>query len=536
MLPVDDDAGPADGLNPPSPTRTRRAPGLLSGALIVWLGIAALVLGMVRVAVAQEPLTPAPASAAQWASPGEIGDFVQRRADELRLAGLAVVVVRDGDVYQESYLGTAGDGRPVTGETPFVLGSTSKQFTALAVQRLIADGHLSLDTRLGDVFPEWPDTEGTLGAVTIADLLGHTSGLSTTAGLGQWGWWPGRPTSIAANAEALASTRPDQPPGAYAYSNSNYDLLGAVVEEVTGEPFERAMARLVYEPLRLDHTSATATPGAVDGVAAGHHPWFGLLTAPTPCPCTPGAVPSAFQVSTAGDLTLLVGAHLGTVTSTLPDGVLAAAREPLATVSAYSQYGSGWVVRPLWELRGEVGDPVDATHDGEALPVCVDHLGSTYRSQSYLLACPTLGFGIVAVTNTGAGLDTTRWARFQTELLHLTLGTPAPPPSFNPVEGNAVLMILGALLGQSLSVVPLLGRRRSVARSLIAVAGAAAAMALWWGYAPARLGCRVPIASLWAGAPELGLATLVSTALAAVVVAVVLTHRRRERRPPSTPA
>ena len=86
------------------------------------------------------------------------------------------------------------------------------------------------------------------------------------------------------------------------------------------------------------------------------------------------------------------------------------------------------------------------------------------------------------------------------------------------------------------SVVPLLGRRRSVARSLIAVAGAAAAMALWWGYAPARLGCRVPIASLWAGAPELGLATLVSTALAAVVVAVVLTHRRRERRPPSTPA
>ena len=527
MLPVDDDAGPADGLNPPSPTTGRR-PGLLGGALLVWLGIAALVLGMVRVAVAQQPLTPAPASAARWAGPDEIEDFVERRADELRLAGLAVVVVRDGDVYQESYLGTAGDGRPVTGETPFVLGSTSKQFTALAIQRLIADGHLSLDTRVCDVFPDWPDAEGTLGAVTIADLLGHTSGLSTTAGLGQWGWWPGRPTSIAANAEALAETRLD-PPGTYAYSNSNYDLLGAVVEKVTGEPFERAMLRLVYAPLGLEHTSATTTPGAVDGLAAGHHPWFELLTAPTPCPCTPGAVPSAFQVSTAGDLTLLVGAHLGTVTSTLPDGVLAAAREPLATVSAYSQYGSGWVVRPLWELRGNVGDPLDASLDGESLPICVDHLGSTYRSQSYLLACPTLGFGIVAVTNTGAGLDTTRWARFQSELLHLTLGTPAPPPSFNPVEANAALLVLGALLAQSLSVVPLLGRRRSVARSLVAVVGAAAAMALWWGYAPARLGCRVPIASLWAGAPELGLATLVSTALAAVVVAVVIA-RRRERR------
>lgn len=503
----------------------RRPFHVAAGALIMWTAIAMLALAMVRVAAAQEPLTPAPAAASRWATPSEIGDFVERRAAELRLAGLAVVVVLDGEVYHESYLGTAGAGRPVTRETPFVLGSTSKQFTALAVQRLISDGRLSLETRLGDVLPAGPTGRG-LGGVTIRELLGHTSGLSTTTGLGQWGWSPGRPDSIGANAQALDLTTPAPHPGAYAYSNSNYDLLGAVVEQATGEPFQSAMATLVYQPLGLTHTSATPTPGAVDGVATGHHPWLELFTTPTPCPCTPGAVPSAFQVSSAGDLTRLVGAHLGSVTTELPDAVLDATREPLVTVDAYSQYGSGWVVRPLWELLDRVGDPLATTPDGAPLPTCVDHLGSTYRSQSYLLACPTLGFGIVAVTNTGAGLDTTRWARFQSELTHVVLGTPPPPPSFNPVEANAALVVLGALLVQALTVVPVLARRRGPVRSAVGVAGATVSLVLWWGYAPARLGCRVPLASLWAAAPELGMATLVSTALAAVALGVVIARRR----------
>ncbi|MHA6522848.1 serine hydrolase domain-containing protein [Tessaracoccus sp. G1721] len=502
----------------------RRPSRVAAGALILWAAIAVLAVAMVRVAAAQEPLTPAPVAASHRATPAEIGDFVERRAAELRLAGLAVVVVRDGEVYQESYLGTAGSGRPVTRDTPFVLGSTSKQFTALAVQRLIADGRLSLETRLDEVFTGGLGGGG-LGGVTVGDLLGHTSGLSTSTGLGQWGWWPGRPDSIEANAEALASANPAVLPAAYAYSNSNYDLLGAVVEQVTGQTFESAMARLVYTPLGLTHTSATPTPRAVDGVAMGHHPWLELFTAPTPCPCTPGAVPSAFQVSTAGDLTRLVGAHLGSVSADVPAEVLEAAREPLATVDAYSRYGSGWVVRPLWELLDGAGDPLATTPDGTPLPTCVDHLGSTYRSQSYLLACPTLGLGIVAVTNTGAGLDTTRWARFQSELTHVVLGTPAPPPSFNPIEANAALVVLGVLLAQSLTVVPVLGRRSPV-RSVVAVAGAAVSLGLWWGYAPARLGCRVPLASLWAGAPELGLATLVSTALAVTALTVVFSRRR----------
>ncbi|WP_385898464.1 serine hydrolase domain-containing protein [Tessaracoccus sp. O5.2] len=101
--------------------------------------------------------------------------MAQRSAD-LRLAGVAVVVVRDGDVYEESYLGTSGGGRPVTADTPFVLGSTSKQFTGLAVQRLIADGRLALDTTVAEVLPD-VEADGDVGRMSVRQLLTHTSGL-----------------------------------------------------------------------------------------------------------------------------------------------------------------------------------------------------------------------------------------------------------------------------------------------------------------------------------------------------------------------
>lgn len=498
------------------------------------LTIGAMVTAMVVIGLGRGPLSAPPDATGRWATPEDIDEFAQLRAEELNLAGLALVVIRDGEVYHSSYLGTAGDGRSVDDTTPFILGSTSKQFTALAVQRLVHDGRLSLDAIVAEILPGWSEADDPLRRITVRDLLAHTSGLTTTTGLEQWGWQTGRPDSIAANADDLADAPVAREPGeAYEYSNSNYDLLGAVVEQVTGLPFADAMAGLVTGPLGLLHTTAAPEAAAGDTVAAGHYPWLEAATLPTPSPSTPGAVPSAFQVSTAADLTRLLRAHMGEVETDLTDEVLAAAREPLTTIDAYSQYGSGWIVRPLRELRNTVGDPLGAG-TGEPLPTCVHHLGSTYLSQSSLLACPTEGFGIVALTNTGPGIDTTRWAAFQSELTHVVLGTTVPYRLPNPVESNAPMVILGSLTVQTLSMVPLLGRggRRRGVWAAVAVAVAAGALALWWSYAPCRLGCRIPFTAFWAGAPELGLATLITTLLAAVTfisVAVLAVRRLRAR-------
>ncbi|MHA6512931.1 serine hydrolase domain-containing protein [Tessaracoccus sp. Z1128] len=491
---------------------------------IAWIAIDAMASAMLAIAVGREPPSATPAAIGRWASAVEIEQFAQRRAEELDLAGLALVVLRDGEPAQEIHLGSAGEGRPVTGSTPFVLGSTSKQFTALAVHRLIDGGLLSLDRRVADLLPGWASAPASLSTITVRDLLGHTSGLSTTTGLEQWGWQPFVPDSIATNAERLADAELVAAPGsAFEYSNSNYDLLGAVIEQVTGMPFAQAMTTLVAAPMSLAHTTASPVTVAADEVAAGHYSWLQLATVPMPAPWTPGAVPSAFQVSTADDLTQLLRAHLGTFASRLPPETLASARAPLSNIDGYSQYGSGWVVRPLWEARDHAGDPFALGPIEQPLPRCIDHLGGTYTSQSYLLACPTTGFGLVALTNTGPGIDTTRWARFTKELTHVLLGTTASHRLPNLVESNAALIILGSLTLQALTLVRLLGARRDRwrIRAGVAAAVAVAAMWAWWTYSPRRLGFRIPLSAFWAGAPELGLATIATTGLAAITLALI---------------
>jgi CubicO group peptidase (beta-lactamase class C family) len=481
---------------------------------VAWLLAVATALGLAWLGIGRARVSAMPEPTAGWATDAQIDAFVQRRAAELRLAGLAVVVVRDAEVYYSGSYGTAG-GTPVRGDTPFILGSTSKQFTGLAVQRLIADGRLTLDTQIGDVLPDFALAPDARGAITVRDLLGHTSGFSTEAGLQQWGWRPGRPDSIVTNAAELARAPRTTAPGAsYEYSNANYDLLGAVIERVTGEPFAEALERLVTVPLGLKGTTGHPDATQATGTAVGHYPWWNVATIPTPSPHTPGAVPSSFQVSTADDLTRLLQAHLAPAGSTQGE-VLASARRPLSTINEYAQYASGWVVRPLWEQHALNADPLNP-----ALPSCVVHDGGTYRSQSYLLACPTLGFGLVSLSNTGAGADTNRWELFQADLVHVILGTPAPEATSDPLESHAPLLMLGSITVQTgtaiLLVTSLRRRRHQLGASAAAVLVAVATLVGWWLYVPVISGRPVPIAALWASVPEVGLTTILTSILAAI--------------------
>lgn len=482
---------------------------------------------MVALALTRTPLSPVPAATGRWATSTEIGDFVQRRASELHLAGLAVVVVRDGEIYHESYIGASSDGRQVSGSTPFALGSTSKQFTGLAIQHLISDGSLSLDDKIGDLLTAFASPSDEKAGITVRELLAQTSGLSTTTGLEQWGWRPGKPGSIMANADELAGARLDRVPGTtFEYSNSNYDLLGAIVEQVTGLPFERALKLLVTDPLGLDRT--TARPDARDA-AVGAYPWFQSFTLTTPSAHTPGAVASAFEVSTAEDLTRLVRAHLGSLTTGMPTQVLSGARSPLTAIDEYVQYASGWFVRPLWEMSPNTDYPL-ADSELRGLPSCLDHPGNTPRTQSFLLVCPTEGMGLVTLTNTSAGTDTQAWARFQSDLTYVILGTPAPEYGLSFIEVNAPLVLLGVLALQGVTVLLLFGHGgRRLTLSLIAATVAVAAVAAAWVWLPRQQGYRVPLPALWDNAPDVAVVTAVSTILAAIcfITVGIRTFRRR---------
>lgn len=163
---------------------------------------------------------------------------------------------RGADVIRRAY-GSADleHAAPIGMETVFEAGSVAKQFTAASVLMLVENGKLSLDDDIRKYLPELPD----YGApITIAQLLGHTSGLRDWEGVVELAGWPVT-TRVYSNNDVLEiaarQKRLNHPPGAaFSYTNTGYILLAIIVERVSGEPFPAFTARHVFAPLKMTNT------------------------------------------------------------------------------------------------------------------------------------------------------------------------------------------------------------------------------------------------------------------------------------------
>lgn len=260
-------------------------------------------------------------------------------------------------------------GTPMTAELPFLSASIGKLFTAVTVTLLAREGRLDLD----DPVTDWLDVDVVEGLpfpvpaeqVRIADLLAHTSGLpdsfvgETTDGTPTvFEQWQSEPDRAWTRDALIAHTRDHQVSagelGSFTYSDTNYDLLGLVIERAAeAEDFQDVVGARILEPLGL---SATAYHHRVDGTvldASWADAWI-------------DDVPIAHSASLSGDL---AGGGLITTTSdlvvflrALADGTLGVTFDDLAastTEDAMSRgmdYGHGlWTIRPArvsFMLRG----------------------------------------------------------------------------------------------------------------------------------------------------------------------------------------
>lgn len=305
--------------------------------LLAAVGISVSVLSGSTAHAAAAPIPPQ-----GWAKASAIDAFVKKERAELKLSGVAVVVLYHGEVFFERGYGDAVPGGPaVTLTTPFLLGSTSKQFTGLAVQQLIAQGRLSLDDTVGTLLRPLGGRTSPFSAVTVAQLLSHESGISTDVGTADVFDPTPEFTALRAEGRQVLQSAPASKPGTrFEYSNGNYTLLGLVLQEVTGLSFERALQSLVAEPLGLHRTTSDLALAQKSGLAVGHYTWFGAIDSTTPGPQWPMGAPSAYTTSTAADLARLLQAELGRP-SGMNSAVFAAAQAPLAKVDDYNRYASG---------------------------------------------------------------------------------------------------------------------------------------------------------------------------------------------------
>lgn len=194
--------------------------------------------------------------------------------DAKRTGGLSVAVVRGPDTLVHQGYGRANVelNVPATAATVYRIGSVTKQFTAALVQKLAAAGTLSVDDGLAR-WVELPSAwRSPTTPVTVRHLLTHTSGIPSYTGVDAFLEENARHLS---HEEVLAFVRDDSleftPRTDYSYSNTGYYLLGMVIEETTGQPYDNVLRDSLLAPMGLEDTSycwqVPIIPGRADGYA-----------------------------------------------------------------------------------------------------------------------------------------------------------------------------------------------------------------------------------------------------------------------------
>ncbi|RMG65420.1 MAG: class A beta-lactamase-related serine hydrolase [Bacteroidetes bacterium] len=229
--------------------------------------------------VERGPLPAAPASLkpedvfGRWPEPGPLHQthpkaetFFQGLQQTHGFSGTVLIAQGDRVIHMGAYgYAHLGHEDTLSSSTPFQLASVSKMFTAVAVMQLAEAGKLAYDDPLQRYFPEFPYPE-----ITLRNLLEHRSGLSRYMALADAHWNPEQPLTARDVIDLFAQHGPDlwfQPGSRFNYSNSNYALLAAVVEQVSGQAFDTYMAEQVFGQIGMSGAGihAQRPPGGATG-------------------------------------------------------------------------------------------------------------------------------------------------------------------------------------------------------------------------------------------------------------------------------
>jgi len=321
---------------------------------------------------------------------GKIDAYLAGRFREVGVPGAAFVVITNNQIAHFRGIGVAGpDGRAIQPQTPFGIGSVSKSFGALAVMQLVEAGKIDLDAPVRRYLPGFRTTDPAVsGAITVRHLLHHQSGLPTFVSHASW---EDRYDPTAALDRAMAfmpEVRLKETPGqSFLYSDPGYVVLAAVVQAVSGKPFEKYLQEAVLAPLGLRHSFTSEVAARSDGAATGYRYWFGKAV-------PHGGLSSCYFDPLAGggiycsaeDLAAYLIAHMSNGRAGKHRVLSEAGFERLHTPAVATtgmHYAMGWMV----------------FSNAFELPCLVSHGGITPKYSAYATMIPDRGIGFVLLLN-----------------------------------------------------------------------------------------------------------------------------------------
>ncbi len=320
-----------------------------------------------------------------------LDEYLQSQAADQRVPGLVFVRVdADGSADVRTY------GEGITPETRFYIGSLSKAVTAVAVLQLVDKGLVDLDAPVRRYIPTFTTQDAERAErITVRHLLNQTSGLSDQGYVRDES-----ETDLAALTAGLASARHTAEPGtSFAYFNSNYDVLGRLIEVVSGQSYADYLQANVFDPLGMSDALAQApAPSAVERLAQGHILPFGF---PVAYPPQVVAAPSGGILVSGRDM----GAFLRLFLQGEPTVLSSTSRRLMVSPppGLETEYGMGWFVRQLDDgtlIYEHSGDVPTFHADMMILPEERVAFALLYNRQHLLSAFtsfPQIRYGVAAI-------------------------------------------------------------------------------------------------------------------------------------------
>lgn len=444
-----------------------------------------------------------PAAAAATLPVEQIDAYIKAQMEAARIPGMAVAIVKDHQIVHAQGFGTAdGDGRPVTPETPFIIGSTSKSFTALAIMQLVEAGKIDLDAPVQRYLPWFTLADKEASAkLTVRHLLNQTSGISTNAAFTVQ---VDADASLETYVRQLAKVAPTAQPGAtFQYSNANYSTLGLLVEVVSGQSYGTYVQQQILAPAGMKHSYISQDEATKNGLSSGYQYLLGFPVART-FPQKVSDIPAGFINASAADL----GQYLLAVMDgkLLSPALVTEMQKPGAPMGGPDEfYAMGWMRR---------------VHNGVAV---IDHPGDVMNYKAYLAISPEQGWGVVVLANSNNP--------FSMEFMGITDGVLSLLAGKEPVavghSTNTILLVVGLVLIliiawqiRGLLTVSRWAAGRKRVRLYLRFVAHLVVGTLIWGGIPTAMGFSWP--TLWQFSPDMGILMAVIGTLSLVLGALRL--------------
>ncbi|MBM7702147.1 serine hydrolase domain-containing protein [Metabacillus iocasae] len=336
----------------------------------------------------------------------QLNQYVKHFLKTHHIPGASLALVQNEKVIYTFTSGITGENeREVTMDTPFLIGSISKSFTGLAIMTLVQEGKLKLHDPVQKHLSWFTPRHDGQSQLKVEHLLAHKSGISTYDGLKLADQEDHTTHAIQKKAKKLANIQLTSPPGAsYQYSDANYMLLGAIIENLSNQSYAEYMKERIFEPLHMYSAGADQLSVYKNAYQSGYQSWFGYSFKSRVSYDNSGA-PYGYIAASANDFI-----HYLTFLQNPSNDILSTEHmntflSPLTQTRQDRHYGLGWMLTD-WGENTEM----------------IWHAGSTPDSRSEIFYYPSSRLGGVILTNKNHILEEATLTQFRDGILSIING------------------------------------------------------------------------------------------------------------------